>query len=274
MVNNVRKYLYVILGMLTGKIKVLDHNQVPINKYPDSNWSLVPFPSQKGKIFNFDNLATVNKHDFLNNDQFRRSTLAADARWQAGKYVRNIKWRLHIAIWAFGQALNNYNRLASQSESIFVECGTGRGYMAAGISDYYMLGKQSPRFLLFDRFKNDLGDGRVSPADFAYTDNYDEVKNYFKKYQSVEIINGDLPSTLSVLGSAKVSFLHLDLNHAESEQKVLNYLQDKFNNGCLILLDDFGGPGGEGQAKVHIDFFEKNNRDILQLPTGQGLVIW
>ena len=47
-----------------NKLKVLNHNGVNIDEYPDDTWKLVPFPSQKGSVYNADNLATTNRHSF------------------------------------------------------------------------------------------------------------------------------------------------------------------------------------------------------------------
>jgi len=44
--------------------------------------------------------------------------------------------------------------------------------------------------------------------------------------------------------------------------------------GCIILFDDFGGPGGDLQAEVHEKFAKNDGKNLLQLPTGQALIIW
>tara|TARA_A100001015_G_scaffold273593_1_gene329188 strand:- start:6 stop:176 length:171 start_codon:yes stop_codon:yes gene_type:complete len=42
----------------------------------------------------------------------------------------------------------------------------------------------------------------------------------------------------------------------------------------ILLFDDYGGPGGQEQAKIHEDFAKANNKELLILPTGQALIIW
>ena len=38
------------------KFNILKHNEISIDDYPETTWNLVPFPAQKGDVFNFDNL--------------------------------------------------------------------------------------------------------------------------------------------------------------------------------------------------------------------------
>jgi len=270
-----RNIVLRVLSIMCGRMKIIKHNGVSIEDYPDKNWTLVPFPSQKGSIYSADNLATVNRHDFANCALFANAKEAAEKRWGTPGTVRDISWRLHVLLWAFGMAnKRNWNG------EIAIELGTGKGYMAAGICNYYNSSedkKKIPLFL-FDVFSKDLelvnGESVESPAQFAYTDQYSEVVEYFKDYEFVEIIQGLIPEVLIKLENRKICFLHLDLNNAESEKLALEYLAPKFIDGTIILLDDYGGPFGESQAIVHRNFATAYGRNILELPTGQGLIIW
>jgi|TARA_B110000879_G_C11131801_1_gene496334 hypothetical protein len=38
--------------------------------YPEKQWMLTPFPKFKGHIYNSDNLATVNRRNFINEPKF------------------------------------------------------------------------------------------------------------------------------------------------------------------------------------------------------------
>jgi hypothetical protein len=54
----------------------------------------------------------------------------------------------------------------------------------------------------------------------------------------------------------------------------LKFLQDKMSKGGIILFDDYGGYGGNDQAKIHEAFAAKNDRQLLILPTGQAIIIF
>jgi len=251
---------------------IMSHNGESIFEYPDTQWSFVPFPQQKGKIYNTDNLATVNKHDFIDEENFKASLHLAEKRWGDPGKVRNISWRLHTLIWASGYALKNFD---NSNDMIFLECGTGKGYMAAGICNYYKFNNKFPEFYLVDTFKPYLEspNGVTNPADFAYSNDDVEVRKYFNKYANVKIITGVIPDALQILPEKKIAFLHLDLNNAQAESETLKLLKNSFIKGSIIVFDDYGGYGGNEQAKVHEEFAKIVERPLLVLPTGQGLII-
>jgi hypothetical protein len=255
-----------------------NHNGINIEEYPEKIWYLVPFPAQKGLPFNNDNLATVNRHSFLEDFSFISARLTAEARWKnnSSESVRNISWRLHTILWAASIALKN----SDNENEIFVECGTGKGYMAAGICDYFKWDKLMPSFFLIDSFKPTMPDEegiqiKGGKKLFVYADGDEEVRKYFSKYPKIDVIKGVIPSILNELPNNKIiKFLHLDLNSHLAEEQTLVKLKDKFTSGSVILFDDYGGPGGEKQALIHESFAKNNNKSLLVLPTGQALIIW
>lgn len=274
--NTVFNYLFSkILGF---NFTLKKHNNVSVDNYPEKNWYLIPFPFQKGLPFNSDNLATVNRFNFIYDFRFINSRSVAENRWKTKNedLVRDISWRFHVALWSISVALKN---IKSQDE-IFVECGTGKGYMAAGIFDYFKWGNDKPCFYLIDSFKSTMPNEDGSQTKngnklFVYADGDKDVRDYFSRYSKTKIITGFIPSVLVELPiDSKIKFLHLDLNSALAEELALNSLKNRFVNGTVILFDDYGGPGGENQAMIHEQFAEQNDKFLLALPTGQALIIW
>jgi len=263
---------YKITFKKLSRPKILNHNGESIFCYPERKWNFVPFPAQKGNVFNADNLATVNRHDFIDEAKFIETINITEKRWGKPGNVRDISWRLHTILWATSYALNHFKNYKNY---IFLECGTGKGYMAAGVCNYHRLNKESPEYFLLDTFKPFLEKGsfRTKPADFAYSDGEEEVRTYFAMYENVKIIKGLIPSTLGELPNKKIAFLHLDLNNAQAEYQALEYLRNKFSKGSIIIFDDFGGFGGDEQALVHKNYAKSINRELLVLPTGQAVLI-
>lgn len=257
------------------KYVLMTHNGIDIEKYPEYNWNLVPFPNQKGTPFNNDNLSTVNKSSFLNDEHFLNALKIAESRWakKNNEKVRNISWRLHVFLWASNKSLKEYN----PDNEIFLELGTGKGYMFSAFCN--IDNNINPKIYLVDSFEstipnifgNQTENGEKS---FVYADGDNEVREYFKKYTNVNIITGFVPQILDKLPQNKtIRFLHLDLNNHVAEEQALVILQDRFKTGSIILFDDYGGPGGDLQSKVHENFAKKINKDLLILPTGQALII-
>ena len=268
------KQIILLVGVFFGRvIKILKHGGVNILDYPEKSWSLVPFPGQKGDVFNADNLATVNRHVFLTDHKFLAAKYAAESRWGGGD-VRDISWRLNTILWASGRALKIAN-----DEAVFIECGTGKGYMAAAICEYHDFRSHSqPKFYLIDIFSEKLitceGVETQSAASFAYSGNVTEVKQYFKKYPSIKVVKGLIPEVLEQLSETPIAFLHIDLNSAPAESAALQKLKIRLIPGAIIVFDDYGGFEGQDQAIVHETFATENGKDLLILPTGQAIIVW
>ena len=71
----------------------------------------------------------------------------------------------------------------------------------------------------------------------------------------------------------RIAFLHLDMNAAAAETGALEALFERVSDGGMILMDDFGRADLPNLAAAHYPWMEARNHQILELPTGQGLVI-
>lgn len=264
--------LIALVGGSDNKIRLLDHNGEPITKYPtELGWNLIPFPMEKGIPYNADNLATISRAPFLNDPGFLEARKEAESRWEGTGNKRDISWRLDIMFWAISHALRQWD-----NESIFVECGSGRGYMASAICSYYKWDESKPKLFLIDSFVPYVPDEsgqqkKTNKKSFVYSEGDKDIREYFSKIPNVEIITGFIPEILSKLPDSKIGFLHVDLNNAPAESAALDVLQSKLQTGAVILFDDYGGFGGDSQAKVHEEFVKNMGARILTLPTGQAL---
>ena len=216
-----------------------------------------------------DGLITWHINSFTKNKLFKSAYQTAFNR---RSWKHDNKWRMHVALWASDQVKN--------IEGDFVECGVNRGGMAAGIIEYIKFEKLNKKFYLFDTYQGipvktitdeEKKDG-INVKD--YGDVYDEVKAYFNKFNNVEVIKGEGPSILSKFILGKICFLSLDMNVPNVEIKTLELLWDKIVKNGIILMDDYCySKKYRLTLKLFDDFVENKNIKILQLPTGQGLII-
>jgi len=143
-----------------------------------------------------------------------------------------------------------------------------------------------PRFWLFDSFKG-FSPQYSSPEDFP--DNpgfldfansfyrqegiYEYVSDRFARFVNVILVRGDLPEALDGVGVERIGFLHVDLNSPRAEAAVLERLFDRVVAGGVIVFDDYGWKMFRKQKEAEDDFMRRRRYEILELPTGQGLVV-
>ena len=140
-------------------------------------------------------------------------------------------------------------------------------------------------FYLYDTFsgfdaeisdESDFGGGyewmQVAQQKYADPDNFNKVKERMSVYSNVNIVKGSVPKSLQDSPS-KIAFMHIDLNSPQAEGAALGILFDRMTPGGYIVLDDYGWFNMQKQKDVALQFFTDRNIGILELPTGQGLVV-
>jgi O-methyltransferase len=92
-------------------------------------------------------------------------------------------------------------------------------------------------------------------------------------FANVNVVRGFLPAALDDAVPGKIGFLHIDLNSPRAEQAVLVRLFDQVLPGGVIVFDDYGWKMFHRQKAVEDEFMLRRGQQILELPTGQGLVV-
>jgi hypothetical protein len=231
--------------------------------------------SLHNSIFWGDRLLTLDKScGFLNDPAFVRALQALQVDQAPEHGPDGIAWRLNTLIWA--------GRRALELGGDFVECGVYRGDMSWFVAQ--VLGAENiPHFYLYDSFSG-FSSKLTSPDDFgsssfmdfanrAYQENglYESVVARFSHYPNFTVIKGFLPDSLQQTAPSRIGYLHLDLNSANAEAAVLEVLFDRVVPGAAIVCDDFGWLMYKNSAVR--TFLQAHGHHVLELPTGQGLVI-
>jgi O-methyltransferase len=189
----------------------------------------------------------------------------------------SIAWRLNTLIWA--------GRSALRTGAEFVECGTFKGDMAWVVLQ--TIGAEHiPRFWLFDSFDGfspDFSSGDDFPESPGFLDFangfyrqpglYEYVRGRFSSFSNVTVVKGFLPDALDGAEPERIGFLHIDLNSPRAEIAVLERLFDLVSPGGVIVFDDYGWQMFHKQKEAEDDFMRRRGHEILELPTGQGLVV-
>jgi hypothetical protein len=218
-----------------------------------------------GNVFATDNVILVDRNlGYLNDKKFEQ----ACERNARNDQERSLVLRLNTLIWAASEAL----RLPGD----FVECGVFRGFCSAVIADYLDFERVPKRFYLYDTF-----DGIPPPYDTenhdapAYHESglYESVVQRFSRYPNVQVVRGIVPDSFAQAAPKEIAFLHIDMNSSKAEIAALEILFDRVSPGGFVVFDDYGWCGYAAQQVAEDEFMRQRGHRILELPTGQGLLI-
>jgi len=182
---------------------------------------------------------------------------------------KSLVWRLHVLCWC---AHNGLRRAGD-----FVECGVYQGFCSAVAARYLDFAGRDKQWYLYDTFAgipaDQLDNGKPSPLAYAQQGLYEACRQRFAAYPNVHVIQGRVPDVLRGRAPEKVAFLHLDMNSAPAEMGALEFFWERLVPGALVLLDDYGWRGYRAQKLAEDPFFAARGVQVMELPTGQGIVM-
>jgi len=238
-------------------------------------------PLDHKRIFWGNRLLALGKSaGFLEDPTFAAAyrQIRGSSRYDQYDSPHTIAWRLHTLVWA---AQNGIER-----EGDFVECGVFKGDYAWVITQVVDFARQQKTFYLYDTFDgfapaySSAADFPDNPAFFDRVDKiyrdpgiYQEATRKFAGCPNVRIVRGVLPDTLAEVAPAKIAFMHIDLNSPAAEVGVLERLFDRVVPGGIIVFDDYGLYLFRRQKEAEDAFMAARGYEILELPTGQGLLV-
>lgn len=213
-----------------------------------------------------DELFVANRaKGFMDDEQFVK-TLNELAK---APIYREMAWRVHTLIWAAKQAMS--------LPGDFVECGVFRGFKSYFICKYFQFEKVQKQMWLYDTYEGideNYTDGSpISKQEHNKPGLYNFVQEQFEQYANVNVIKGTVPESLSSSAPKQVAFLHLDMNSYQAEIGALEFFWPKIPIGGVIILDDYGFSDFHAQKHNEDLWFLKKQHSVLELPTGQGMVI-
>ena len=222
--------------------------------------------------YNTDGMCTSNNCDFIQEPHFARAyKAAADTKpWEGF----TLQWRTYIVCW-FADHVKNL-------VGDFVECGVNTGAYSRAVIEYIDFNRTGKKFYLLDTFEG-LDEDLVSEEEkklgidkylhsYRKRDYYSEVQITFNDF-NVKIIKGTVPGTLEECDSEKICYLSIDMNCVEPEIAAAHFFWEKLVPGGVMILDDYGFAPHILQKRAFDIFAKEKNIEILNLPTGQGIII-
>lgn len=224
-----------------------------------------------GSVYAADNLIGLSRAAGFREDRKFVETLRRNART---RQELSLAWRLHTLLWAAQNVLH--------LPGDFVECGVWRGFSFAFLTDYLGFAEIDKTLFLYDTYKGipeQMNSEHRSNAVYEQETRNDPdaifkaVQERFRAVPNTRIVRGIVPDSFAVECPDRIALLHIDMNSAASEIAALEALFDRVVPGGMIVFDDYGWVGYDAQRHAENAFMEDRGHKILELPTGQGLVI-
>ncbi len=216
----------------------------------------------KDGIYTGDNIFTWGRNlSFFSDEAFMKAW-----RQHANTAVEEaIVWRVSVVAWAARSVMSR--RIPGD----LVECACAMGTTARIVCDYTSFAAQDRKYYLYDLFDpgqtmqhHDTGGQQGSL--------YDKVRSRFTDCPNVRVLQGRVPEVLQAESPSQVAFMHIDLNNAPAEIGALEILFDRLSPGGILILDDYGWLGYKAQKQAEDPWLAARGYQVLELPTGQGLV--
>jgi hypothetical protein len=208
-----------------------------------------------------DNLLTSGRNKgFLSDQRFVSAVIAA----RPTPAECSLAWRTHTICWAA--------QSCARLDGDYVECGSYQGY-TMNVVMHYMAGLPDRRVWLYDLFdpSGAEGEGEVmpehSPALFA------QVRARFAPWPNVKVTRGKVPEILATVAPERIAFMHIDMNNVAAERGAIETLWDRLAGGGVVVFDDYGWADYRAQTEAADAFAAERGLTVLELPTGQGVLI-
>ena len=229
-------------------------------KFADALFGVLGSTPSSGR-FASDNLVVWRRNLSFLDDQALMQSLARNAE---GMIERAIVWRNAVLLWA---ARNGLRR-----EGDFVECGVWRGTTVRVVCDAIDFKATGKHYWLYDVFDWREGDlhHKLEGLDATL---HDKVVARFADLPTVHVVKGYVPGSFAQGTPEKIALMHLDMNNAPAEIGALEHLWDRVVPGGIVVLDDYGWDNYRPQKLAEDEFFGRRGYQVLELPTGQGMVI-
>lgn len=230
-----------------------------------------------GRVYANDNLIALQRTaGFLQDKRFRQAVIGNVDRTNSARasQERSLAWRLHTLTWAARHCLS--------VDGDYVEAGVYRGFSFGVIAEYLDWATIAREMYLYDTFEgipetyNSEGrNNRVYEEENSLNKDqiYNTVLARFSKYENVKIVRGIVPDSFRTSCPERIAFMHIDMNSAKSEIATLDALWGKVVPGAIVVFDDYGWSGYAAQKAAEDKWMAANGHTILELPTGQGMVI-
>jgi hypothetical protein len=171
--------------------------------------------------------------------------------------------------WAVIQFLKLVDNLAGDT----VECGAFQGGTSFFILKH---GRRDRAHHIFDSFE---GLSAPDAIDGAYWNKgslssaESVIRENLKSFSNVQYYRGWIPDRFPEVADRRFCFVHVDVDLYRPTKDSLEFFFARLMPGGVIICDDYGFDTCPGARKAMDEFAAEQGLVVLDLPTGQGIII-
>jgi O-methyltransferase len=179
-------------------------------------------------------------------------------------------WKPFERRWTVGQML----RLLPDVPGNLAECGVFEGATAFQLCKFAH--KYGRKVHLFDSFQgvstpNENDGAHWSKGDLSASEA--TLRTNLKEFDCFETFPGWIPSRFSDVADHEYAFVHIDVDLEQPTYDSIAFFYPRMSAGAVMILDDHGYDTCPGARKAALDYMADKPEPVLDLATGQGLIV-
>lgn len=165
-------------------------------------------------------------------------------------------------------------RLTHSVEGDYAECGVFRGGSAFFMCESARTHGKTVH--LFDSFEGlsapQAHEGfHWSAGDLAISE--ETVCSNLAGFNNYRTYKGWIPERFQEVEDLSFSFVHIDVDLEQPTRDSIEFFYPRLSQGGVLVLDDHGSAMCPGARATALDYFSNTSEQVLDLATGQGMVI-
>jgi len=213
-------------------------------------------------MFAADNVITWNRNLSFMREEFFVNIINGQ---ESDAVEKSCIWRLYVLLY-FAEACQNV-------AGDYVELGCHKGTTAKRVTERVNFQALGKHYWLYDLFGWNPGDEHTHMPGHDNPRMFEDVLERFSDQPWVSVIRGSVPDSFSQGFPEKIAFAHIDMNHPAPESGALRRVLPRLSPGGFIVFDDYGWWGYSAQKRALDPIAAEHGCSILELPTGQGLLM-
>ncbi len=171
--------------------------------------------------------------------------------------------------------MRRLKKIDGDTADIGVRFGSSSFFILSGLAD------PARTHLVFDSFEGlsepapeDSGGGkRTKWTKGKLAVDESVTRKNLSMFSNVEYYKGWIPARYTEVAGRRFAFVHIDVDLYQPTKDSLEFFYDRVTPGGVIVSDDYGVDSCFGARKAVDDFFADKRETVINIPTGQCLIV-